>query len=99
MLRFETQQVGVDGHGSTEQTCSGTVLEHTHNHWNPAGRDKMRSSVIHEELGVEPLLLCVGKDASWSPPCGGVPSTSNWEETPRQTQVQVERLYLCTWTW
>ncbi len=62
-------------------------------------RNKVRSFVICE--GVEPQLLdpvelvrASGRDASWSPPGGGVPSTSNWEETPGQAQVQVERLYL-----
>ncbi len=37
-----------------------------------------------------------GKDASWLPPSGGVPNMSSWEEVLEQTQVQVERLYLCT---
>ncbi len=67
--------------------------------------DKMRSAVICEELEVETLLLCIersqlvwasGKDSSWLPPCGGVPAMSSWKEAPGQTQVQVERLYLCT---
>ncbi len=67
-------------------------------------RDKVRSSVIHEELGVELLPLCIersqfevvrasGKDASCSPPCGDVPG---WREAPGWAQIEVERLYLCT---
>ncbi len=70
-------------------------------------RDKVRSPVDCEEVGIKPLLLCAEriqlrwfghlvKDASWSLPCGGVPGTSSREEAPEQTQVQVERLYLCT---
>ncbi len=61
-------------------------------------RDKMRSSVICQGLGVEPLLFCAevvgasGKDASWSPPCGGVPVSTSWEDAPVQTQ----RDYICT---
>ncbi len=42
------------------------------------------------------MVWSSGKDASWMPPCGVVSGTSSWDEVPGQTQVQVERLYLCT---
>ncbi len=69
--------------------------------------DKVRSSVVCEELGVELLLLSVersqlrwfGHLVRMPPghlPKRGVPGTSSWKEEPGQTQVQVERLYLCT---
>ena len=34
------------------------------------------------------MVQASGKDASW----GGFSGTSNWEETPRQTQDMLERL-------
>ncbi len=37
-----------------------------------------------------------GKDASWSLPWGDVRGMSSFEEAPRQTQAQVETLYLYT---
>ncbi len=42
------------------------------------------------------MVWASGTDASWSPPFGGGPGTLSWEEAPGQTQVEVERLYLCT---
>ncbi len=42
------------------------------------------------------MIWTSGKDASWSSPHESVPGTPSWEEAPRQAQVQVERLYLCT---
>ena len=46
-------------------------------------RDRVRSSAIREELGVEPveLVRASDKDATRAPSWGGVPGTSNWEET------------------
>ncbi len=42
------------------------------------------------------MVWASGKDASWLPPFGGVPGRFGWEEFLGQTQVQVERLHLCT---
>ena len=53
----------------------------------------VRSSVIREELGLEPLLLYLersqlgGKDAHWAPPLGGVSGTSSGEETSDRKSV------------
>ncbi|KAK3513744.1 hypothetical protein QTP70_028732 [Hemibagrus guttatus] len=68
-------------------------------------RDKVRSSVTREELGVEPLLLHVERgivevarasvsDASGMSPWGGVPGMPHWEEAPGKTQDTLERLCL-----
>ncbi len=64
-------------------------------------RNKVRSSVISGELGVELLLLCIERSQlRWfdhllrRPPGGGVQGTSSWEEAPGQTQAKVERSYL-----
>ena len=59
--------------------------------------DRVRSSAIREELGLEPLLLYLersqlrwfrasGKDAHWAPSLGGVSGTSSGEETSGKTQ-------------
>lgn len=70
--------------------------------------DRVRSSDILEELGVESLLLCVnedpaevvrasGQDASWASPWGGVSGMSDWEEPlgRRRTQwrAYISRLF------
>ena len=63
-------------------------------------RDKVRSSDIRRELGVELLrversqLRGFGQDATRAPPFGGFPGTSDWEEIPRQTQNPLEGLYI-----
>ncbi len=67
-------------------------------------REKVRSSVICEELGVEPLLLCVKRSRlRWfghlvrMPP--GHLSKEVFQVRPtkkKQTQDQVERLFPCT---
>ena len=68
-------------------------------------RDKVRSSDIQRELGVEPLLLRIkrsqlrwfGHLTRMPPgrlPFGGFPGTSDGEETLRQTQNPLERLYI-----
>ena len=57
-------------------------------------RDKVRSSDIRRELGVEPLLLRVESEVVWAsdqdtsqaPNFKGFPGTSDWEETPSQTE-------------
>ena len=55
-------------------------------------RDRVRSSVTREELGVEPLLLHIERSQLrwlghlfWMPP-GRLP----WEENPRKTQDTLE---------
>jgi len=68
-------------------------------------RDMVRSSDIRRELGVEPLLLHVERSQlrlfrhligmpSRAPVLRGFPGTSDWEETPRQTQNPLEGLYI-----
>lgn len=69
-------------------------------------RDRERSSVIHEGLRVELLLLCVQRNqlrsfsisqgASRTPPQEGVSDTSSWEEAMGLTEDFVEGLYLDT---
>jgi len=68
-------------------------------------RDRLRSSDIERELGVEPLLLHVERSQlRWfghlirMPPgrqlFRGFPGRSNWEETPGNSQDKLEGLYL-----
>ncbi|KAK3541945.1 hypothetical protein QTP86_008164 [Hemibagrus guttatus] len=67
-------------------------------------RDRVRSSVTQEELGVQPLLLHIERgqlswlghvsDASWTSPWGGVSGMPHREETPGKTQDTLERLCL-----
>jgi len=64
-------------------------------------RDRVRSSDIRRELGVEPLLVHVERSQlRWfghligMPPLRGFPGTSNWEETLGQTQNPLEGLYI-----
>ncbi|KAI3362565.1 hypothetical protein L3Q82_012271 [Scortum barcoo] len=71
-------------------------------------RDRVRSLDIRERLRVEPPLLLhiersqlrwfghLCKDASRTPPCGGVSGMSIREETLGQTQDTLEGLYLST---
>ena len=62
-------------------------------------RDRVKSSVILEGLGVEPLLLHIKRSQfSWfgqlvrMPPQGGVSSMFNWKKTLTQTQGSLQRL-------
>ena len=68
-------------------------------------RDRVRTSDIRRELGVEPLLLCVERSLlRWlghlirmppgHHPLEVFPGISDWEETPRQTQNPLEGLYI-----
>ena len=66
-------------------------------------RDRVRSSVIQEGLGVEPLLLRIERSQMrWlghlvRMPPGRLPGEvfrSHWEETPGKTQDTLERLCL-----
>lgn len=36
------------------------------------------------------------QDASWTPPCGGVPGMFNWEETGGQPQNTLEELHIAS---
>ena len=40
------------------------------------------------------MVRAFDQDATRAPPFGGFPGTSDWEETPRQTQNPLERLYI-----
>ncbi len=44
------------------------------------------------------MVWASGKDASWSPPCGGVPGMSNWEEALGQTRSRW-RDHISALTW
>ena len=55
--------------------------------------DRVRSSVIHEEIGLEPLLLCLEwSQLRWfghlvrAPSLGDVPGTISGEDTSVKTQ-------------
>lgn len=57
-------------------------------------KDKVRSSVTQEQLGVEGGPFKVALDASWTPFWRGVPAVSHWEETMRTTLDDLEGLNL-----
>jgi len=68
-------------------------------------RDRVRSSAIWRELGVELLLLRNERSQLmwfghlvrmpfWLPSFGGFPGTSNREEAPGQTKTMLEGLYI-----
>lgn len=59
-------------------------------------RDRVRSSIIQQGLGVEPLLFHMAgwQDDSFTPPWGGVLAMPNWEKALRQTQDTLGRLHL-----
>ena len=40
------------------------------------------------------MVRASDQDATRAPSFGGFPGTSDWEETPRQTQNPLERLYI-----
>ena len=67
-------------------------------------RERLRSSDIQREFGVESLLLCIERRpaevlrasdqaASWARSIGGFLGMSNWKETPGKTQNKLEKSY------
>ena len=45
------------------------------------------------------MVQASDQDATRAPPFGGFPGTSDWEETPRQTQNPLEGLYISLLAW